>query len=1047
MSAEYSDDEVEAAVEKIVRSAIRRPYGSLGQRAVGTTFTDFQEQTIAVLTLTPNAPFYVVLLGTERLVTNIADVAGTLDDLDDVAQALGRSPTAVSSTTALANARVAADALAISAGVRTQAYPDISKTPAFQRLDRNIQAFLDTYSSPNMKRGGVVVRTPEEAKTMLPGLIQQLKDQRATLIALCTSLAGAMANYAALNLPGLLSTGVVQRASQVLAMRTAQLETLTPETRVSIIRDVTLDLLAARAIIRNFGSLAVPTTFLILSGMGVTYADATHPATPAMLVADKPGPYPIRSDSTVENQLNLLIDGTFSTVVTTAGSFIAELQGIALEPFAIIDSSDPEQNDTLEVFVDELGVTTNLVVTFTPGFRSAQQIVTDILAAITTQPLTAEPALIPTKFQGSMDISGADPSAITFTSTNPFTDFVRIGVKDGDKLHVLTGANEGVFYQVNASGVSGAMLTCTRITGSTTTLELAQVAEVGGASLGVRIKLLDSYGDTALARRTKITIGTTDDVIKTRTAATLGFSAGIFATSAPVPAQTVADAINAATTTTTPTATGSMSRLTAALTTKPVTLTSPVSVLQDMLFRSDTTDPASIVVYALRTRATIPAGTTCVFVVPGVSRVALTDLGFLIIRSSPVAADVNVRGTIDMVTPATDTVTVTFDVGITGGSNLFVELVPDLTTLPFDTLVVIPTGPNAGSYRVTGQGAINVELAIDKALRSYIDTSGQNILMTGSIVQEYLTLTSTDTTLASAIQVSEGSPTNPFSAAALFFNALPTNKIGTTPWFQLPDGSQGMEVGDYLQLFTTNAVTPTLTCTITAIDGELISVVNELPSNEGSFILDVGGALPFARIRKARQDNFDIFRGDMTDVLSLPPFQPAWLTELDRLVTVVTIEPTPTSVNNLRKFFFALLAVLTKAGEDQFGNVLNLNIEAIAAAYTAPVIPEVDALIEALLAKGGDRAIDLLLAGLFGDYFGLTVDTVSYAGTVAAATRDVIRQDMPIRSTRRSELTNRQISMGQTTDADYEYDQSDIDNSLVPDSPGPNPPPKPGDAF
>lgn len=1040
MSADYTDDEVEAAVERIVRSAIRRPYGALGQRALGTTFADFQEQTIAVLTLTPNAPFYVVLLGTERLVTNISDLSSTLEDLDAAVRAIGRASTPVASTTDLANARVAADALAISAGARSQAYPNIAATPAFQRLDRNISAFLSAYSAPNLKQGQSLVRTPEEGKAMLPGLIQQLETQRQTLIDKVTGLANAIADYEALNLPALLSTGVVQRAAVVLSQRTTQLATLTPETRVSVIRDVTLDLLAARAIIRNFGSLATPTTFLILTGTGVLFADATHPAIPAMLTADLPGPYPVRVDSTVENQLNLTIDGTFQTVVTTAGSFIAELQGIALEPFAIIDSSDPEENDTLEILVDELGTTTSLVVTLTPGFRSAQQIVADILAAVTTEPIFAEPALVPIKFQGKVDISGSDPSAVTFTSTNSFTDFARVGVVDGDKLRVLSGANIDELYQVNVSGVAGAVLTCTRLTGTGTAIQVGELIEVGGASFAVRVKLPDSYAVTALANRTRLTIGTPGDAIKSRTAGTLGFSPGIFATSAALPAQNVADAINAATTT----ATNDTSRLKASLVTRTQTVGG--ELMENFSLRSDSSSPALAVLYRYRGRGTSTAGTTPTFTLAGLQALAIVKVGDeLVIRMSTTAADVNARGVVTAT--AGDTVTATFGSAVTAGTNLLVEISPDLTTLPLDSLLVIPSGSNAGSYQVTAQGAIKAELSLDKALRSFLDTSGQPIFMTGSLVQEYLTLTSTDVSLASAIEVNDGSPTNPNSGAQFFFTTRPASAIATAVWFELPDGTKGMEVGDMLELYLSNVTTPTHASVITVIDGELVSFSPGIPTILGSFAFDVGSGLPFARIRKTRRDTFDTFSEDAKLWLGLPEFQPAWLIELDRLVTIATTEPSPTNVASLRNFLIAMYATLTEAALTTFGDAISMSIEGIAEAYTAPVIPEVDALVASLESKGGDRAIDLLLDGHFQDYFGLTVDTVSYAGTVASAARDVVRSDLPVRSTRRSELTNRQISLGATTDADYEFDQSDIDNSLVPDSPGPNPPPKPGDAF
>jgi hypothetical protein len=1041
MSADYTDDEVTVVVEQIIRSSIRRPYGALGQRDVGTTFADFQEQTIAVLCLTTNAPFYVIFLGTERLSANIGDVASTLEELDDNVQALGRGALPVASTTDLANARVAADALAIATSSRTKAFADIKATPAFQRLDRNIQSFLDSYSSPNIKSGASIVRTPSEAKANVPGLIQQLITIRQTLIEKVTSLSNAITDYEALNLPGLLSAGVVQRASQVLTEATTAMARLTPETRVSQIRDVTLKLLATRAIIKNFGSLATPTIFLILEGTGQALADAAHPATPALLTADLPGPYNVRADEVVlRNQLDLTIDNVLSTVVTTGGSFAASLQGVQLEPFSFINAPPADENDKFQISTLENGITTStLLVTLTNGFRSALQVVADINAAVTTQPIVAEPSILPLKFNGKVNIAGTDPGTVTFTLTNPFSSWVTMTVKEGDKLRVLEGTNDGVLYQVNVGGVSALVLTCTRLTGAGTTAELNKTIEVGGPSLAVRVRIKDSYIDTSLTNRTTLLIGTAGDEIKTRTAAELGFSAGMNTASTPLPAQNVVDAINAATTT----AMNELSKLVASISLKPVVLGVE---LTGLLMRSDSSSPSALVVYRFRDRGAVTVGgTNATLSIPTLP--ASVELGDeIVIRATSISADVNVRGVINTITGTT--VHATFGSAVSVSTNVLFEISPDLTGLPRDVDVVIADGPNAGTYRVLVQDAvIKSELSLDKALRSFLGPSGQPVFFTGSIMQEYLALASTDTTLASAVRVDDGPP-NPASAASLFFSVRPAIALGTTPWFELPAGSKGMEVGDVLEIYIGPSVsTPTATHEITAIDGTIISVSPELSANLVSLTLDVGAGVPFARIRKTRRDTFDTFSASAKTWLGRPELQPAWLTELDRQVTMAMSEPTPPNVSSLRQYLLGFFGLLTTAGADFINLPEEQSIEAIAAAYTAPVVSEIDTLVGSLSAKGGDRAIDLLLDAKFQDYFGLGVDTMSYAGTVANAVTAVVRNDLPVRSTKRSELVDRQISLGQSDDPDFEYDQSDIDNSLVPDSPGPNPPPKPGDAY
>ena len=122
MSQPYTDQEIETAIEKIIRSAIRRPVGTLGHRSTGVTFDDFQEQTIAVMTLTPNAPFYVVKLGCGRMLDKVETLATTVQELNEATQAIGRTTTPVQSIAELSNANVAATALSLAGSNRTKSF-------------------------------------------------------------------------------------------------------------------------------------------------------------------------------------------------------------------------------------------------------------------------------------------------------------------------------------------------------------------------------------------------------------------------------------------------------------------------------------------------------------------------------------------------------------------------------------------------------------------------------------------------------------------------------------------------------------------------------------------------------------------------------------------------------------------------------------------------------------------------------------------------------------------------------------------------------------
>ncbi len=76
----YTSEELNAAIDNIVRTSIRFEYDSLGTRKVGTSFNDLQDAAAGVFVSFPNAPFYVVRLGADRLVDLVAQEADAVGD-------------------------------------------------------------------------------------------------------------------------------------------------------------------------------------------------------------------------------------------------------------------------------------------------------------------------------------------------------------------------------------------------------------------------------------------------------------------------------------------------------------------------------------------------------------------------------------------------------------------------------------------------------------------------------------------------------------------------------------------------------------------------------------------------------------------------------------------------------------------------------------------------------------------------------------------------------------------------------------------------------
>lgn len=289
--ADYTSTEITTAVEKVVNSAIRRPYGVLGNRDVQTTFSDLQAAVASLFILNPNAPFYVVDLGTLRTVELLEAIEETLDSLIDNLENSARNTTEISNLAPLANARSALAALSTAAANRTGTFQSIEDVPAWKRYNSNAQRFLDT-ASQNSLKNGVVVPTPRESKDSIGGLVRTLTEQMEDLTSRVGFLQSSIDDYDALNLPASVSLQVMQSARQVLDDRVSELEGLTPADRLGLIRDVTLDILAGRAAVTGLGSLKQTTVFAQIEGVASVFADADHPATPAEIRLDD-GPYPI----------------------------------------------------------------------------------------------------------------------------------------------------------------------------------------------------------------------------------------------------------------------------------------------------------------------------------------------------------------------------------------------------------------------------------------------------------------------------------------------------------------------------------------------------------------------------------------------------------------------------------------------------------------------------------------------------------------------------------------------------------------------------------
>jgi hypothetical protein len=195
---------------------------------------------------------------------------------------------------------------------------------------------------------------------------------------------------------------------------------------------------------------------------------------------------------------------------------------------------------------------------------------------------------------------------------------------------------------------------------------------------------------------------------------------------------------------------------------------------------------------------------------------------------------------------------------------------------------------------------------------------------------------------------------------------------------------------------------------------------------------------PFARIRKQKKNSYEQYKAQSSAYLALSNDKAIdqYFSELRRLTNGLLNTTNPTT------------AQVTTAVERVEDIIDDLDIaQTDLSVLAASPVPEVDALLRTYEEKGSTRGTDILLEGRFSDFFGLDQDEFSYAGVVLKGIKDVSREDLPIRKVRRNELADREVTMAEFEEPDFEFDQSDLDPFGEVDIPGEFFVPFKGEAF
>jgi hypothetical protein len=1019
-AAPYTQAEIQAVVQQLVLSTISFPIDTLGVRRTDLTFSDFQQAAAGIFILFPNSPFYVLYLGAKRLQDAITSEGLLLAQLVSAIQSLGLTTTPVNDVTPLFNAQAALDNLGSAAAQRGGSFTSVTSTPAFQQFSANVSTFLQG-PGQNVKSQGQIVMTPQQARAAIPGLVTQVQQAHAALVASVQLLVDGIDNYNSLSLPSVVASSVLANASSLIGSNAAALNSLTPDQRLTLVRQTVLNLLASQTVVETYCSFSGPSQFLALTGTGFPYSDALHPATPAVAQAQIGGGVSIVAG--VSDSLEITLDGGSSGLfLALTPSIIAELDGVASDTaFIISDGTHPTPpggitlpaNNIVEVLVGGVLYTATL----TPSSAYNVPYTADQIAAMIQPSLPSGAACqayySPLFYSGGLDIP-AGTNTIWTLPVAGIANLVALGVTaTGCSVQVNDGGPNVGIYPITGVAVDGSSITVTGVTVGQTN---AQVT-IGPASR--KLKFILTNPAAQVPAETTLTL-TSNSPASAASLNTLGFFSGLSSSCQRTTPDNVAANINANT-----------------------TLVHAGTVVETFInsapAHSNVLDINQLVfaeAEALGSQAF--AGTTLTYTVTSIVVAGSVSVGDTIaLRTGPTVGNGYAITTINGEAPLAPHVLAVGDVlvatgGVAGTSAVGTdaEFGPTISVSKYD-VVVIPTGPNNGIYFVGSNGptAIDVELLSPLALAV---SGGQPVQITASYGVMFLTLASLNTTTSSAVEV-QG------DGASLFFTATPFTQLGTTSWFQLPSQPAQLQAGDMLYTYATQYNEPSAIYEITDVLTSL-GVIELQPEIPDGVSWTFGGQVPYAAIAYGVNNDYLAVQAEWEQWLTAPEQQPLFFTNFNALLNPLLGSSTPTAaavgttVNTLNELY----ALLQGAQATVVGDDPSLSLDTISNAFTVGSVPQVDAMISTYSAKGSDLAVNTLLSGDFAGFFGMTSEGSSYAGALTAATRAVAANDLPVRKVNRSNTQTSQL-ISQTASPDLEYTASSVNEQLSGDQVQPPP--------
>ena len=1008
----YTDEEVNAAVSKIVRSSVTHPSGILGNRDTQTTFNELQEAAAGVFVLYYNAPFYCIGLGCTRVIDYVTNQRETVTQLKEAVETTSKLTNPISDISPIANANAALEALGTAVAARKDGFQDIGDVPAFKRYSKSIDTFVQAGGS-NIKTvttdpstGATTSRvtdTPAGARAQIPSLVTSMQTQHQDLISRVGLLANAMADFSSMNLPQTTAQGVISRASGVLKGHYDTLAAQDENTRLTDLRSIMLDLLTQQPIVKAYGAALGPSEYISANAVGMAYSDSTNLATPAAVTSDFPGPYAI----TAANQfVRLTIDGgTYFDYPMPLGT-VAALNGVLQEPFTIAAGV----NDRLDILFDDPNVPTPTTfgIPITAGTtRTSSAVAAEINAALTGTDLICERSFYPLRYDNLVTVAslGGNNAGGNNARFTPLAGgLAGLGVTVGDELDILTGPDAGTAWSITAVDPAGAFMDALGVA-PVTPVVLPDDVEVKVGPAARTLNLRDTNADTSLNMRRTIRLLNTDS-ISNNTGATLGWYPGMESRSRPVAAKDLAKNIS-----------------------RSMPSVSATTLFERTHYagraRSDSANAGIVILSKLEAEGTITDGFNVVFTAAdGVDLSVVGLFDHIIVRSSMTTADINVEGVITA--KDSTTITASMSSSITAGT-VGIEVGPGLI-FHFGDILNITDGNNQGRYSVRESQGVgttcSLEVPVEGALP--IPRDGANpVVFNVEFGSEFVSFGSRLQQISSSVRV-ENQPGTHGAEYFFYISSLPATARGTTPYLQFSLWPTGVEGEDLILIYETDIEVVTRYFTVKDATMANLRVVKISPEIEStaSYNFMPNQNPPFALIRVAKVADYVTLKDGLDSWLAAAPQQTQFFRDLARLLNPVLLNANPTS---------AEVNTAVAQLQELLDGLDSLNTALLT--YSAPVEPSIDALLASFRDKGSDRAIDLLLGGQFSAFFGLDMESTSYAGTLTKSARALSTNDLPMRKTNRTNLIG-QTSIGVIPDEkDFEFTSDDADSPATPDIP------------